>query len=142
MVFLSRTMTNIADIIYTKNWSPDVKEVWAFPLINQDMSDTNIKGSSDDGKALNFAQFRTLLVQLRSEISDRQLLSQSAVVAPADAEGRAGQVAHTSYWTGVQTGKSVTGTIVSVLKVDWAPGSGKEQGTRTVKTESFVISVA
>src|ERR1700761_2253396 len=106
-------------------------------------SDTNIEGiaSSDNGKPLNFKEFRTFLFKTRAEITNRQLHSQSFVIARADKEGKAGQVAHTSHWTGEKEGESLKGTIVSVLKVDCVPGKHRAEWTRTVKTESFVLSV-
>jgi hypothetical protein len=41
----------------------------------------------------------------------------------------------------MKDGNPVTGIIVSVLKVEWLPGSDKGPGKRVVKTESFVLSV-
>ena len=89
---------------------------------------------SDNGNPLNFAQFKKFLFQNRAALSNRFLVSQSAVVAPADPEGKAGQVAHTSHWTAVSDGAKIKGTIVSVLKI------GFVDGRRQVQTESFVLS--
>lgn len=67
-------------------------------------------------------------------------MSESFVIAPADAEGNTGQVAHTSHLTGEQGGEIVKVVIVSVLKVVWVLGNDKAQGRRQVVTESFVLS--
>ena len=80
--------------------------------------------------------FRDFVVTQRRAITNRQLLSQSFVVAPADPEGRTGAVAHTSLFSGVQHGKEVKGTIVSVLKVGW----DEKRERRTVETENFVFA--
>lgn len=88
---------------------------------------------SENGKPLNFRTFFDFIVSLRRDISNRQLVSQSFVVAPADEEGKTGQVAHTTHFSGVQDGKDVEGTIVSVLNI------GTDKGQRIIKTESFVF---
>ena len=85
---------------------------------------------------LNFRMFRDFVVTQRRAITNRQLISQSFVVAPADPEGRTGAVAHTSVFSGVQQGKEVKGTIVSVLKIGW----DEEHEKRTVETENFVFA--
>ena len=96
---------------------------------------TSAMMSSDNGKALDSSEFFDFLVATRKAISDRQLLTQSFVVSPADKGGLTGQVAHTSYFSGVQEGKAVAGTIVSILKI------GMYRGARIVQTESFVFAL-
>ena len=73
------------------------------------------------------------MISTRQAFSNRQLVSQSFVVAPADQEGETGLVAHTIHFSAISQGKEVTGTIVAVLKI------GLEKGARKVVTESFVF---
>jgi hypothetical protein len=56
-------------------------------------------------------------------------------VAPADAEGLTGQIAHTSRFSAIQQGKEVKGTIVAILKIRL------EGGERKIETESFVLAL-
>ena len=75
------------------------------------------------------------MIQKRKELSNRQLLSQSFVVSPADGEGETGEVAHTSRFSAISQGKEVKGTIVAILKI------GLEKGVRKVETENFVLAL-
>lgn len=84
---------------------------------------------------LTFGAFHTLLVKTRVEITNRQLISQSFVVAAADKEGKTGPVVHTSHFSGMPNGKEVTETVIAVLKIGW------EEQRRIVETESFVLAL-
>ena len=88
-----------------------------------------------NGQSFTFETFFTFVANFRKEITNRQLVSQSFVVQPEDAAGTTGVVAHTSHITGVEDGKPVTGTVVSVLKI----GFLAKQNRRVVLTENFVI---
>lgn len=55
----------------------------------------------------------------REAISNRQLVSQSFVVAPADPLGWTGSVAYTHSFSGIQAGKEIVGTIVSIFNVEF-----------------------
>jgi hypothetical protein len=90
---------------------------------------------SNNGTPLNFKEFEKFLTQSRQEFSNRQLISQSFVVAPADAEGETGQIAHNIRFSAIQQGKEVKGIIVAILKI------GLEKGVRKVETERFVLAL-
>jgi len=99
---------------YDKNWSRDVDEV-------------------DDGTPLTFTSFRTFLNTQRETVSNRQLVSQSFIVAPADALGWTGSVAYTHTFSGVKDDETIVGTVVSILKIEIRNGS------RVVVAENFVM---
>ena len=84
---------------------------------------------------LTFKTFFEFVSQTRKTLTNRQLVSQSFVVQPEDAAGTTGVVAHTSHISGVENGKPVTGTVVSVLKI----GFLAKQDRRVVLTENFVF---
>ena len=71
----------------------------------------------------------------RKAFHNRQLVSQSFVVAAADQDGETGSVAHTSHFSAISQGKEVRGTIVSVLKIEL------ERGQRKVVTENFILAL-
>ena len=90
---------------------------------------------SENGHLQDFNTFREFVVQTRKELSNRQLISQSFVVNPADPEGRSGTVAHIVNISAVRDGKEVTGTLVAVLNIKF------EGGRRLVEMESFVLEI-
>ena len=75
------------------------------------------------------------MTETREQFSNRQLISQQFVVAPADGEGETGSVATTHHFSAIQQGEEVTGTIVAILKI------GLEKGARKVETENFVLAL-
>jgi hypothetical protein len=86
-----------------------------------------------NGDPLNFEGFKTFLFTIREKFSNRILRSQSAIVSPSDSSGLIGQVAHTSHTSGIQDGKNIDVTIVSILNVKL------EKGERKIEMESFVL---
>lgn len=93
----------------------------------------SLKHSSDDGTPLTFTEFRSFLNKQREAISNRQLVSQSFVVAPADPLGWTGSVAYTHTFSGIEAGKEIVGTIVSIVKIE------VRDGRRVVVSENFVM---
>lgn len=89
--------------------------------------------SRENGNPLNFKEFQTFLFTTRRAISNRILLSQSALVSTSDLLGLTGQVAHTSHISGFQDGKNIHITVVAVVKVRL------EKGERKIEMESFVL---
>ena len=80
-----------------------------------------------------FSEFRSFLNREREAISNRQLVSQSFVVAPADTLGWTGSVAYTHTFSGIQDGKDIVGTIVSIVKIE------VRNGRRLIVSENFVM---
>jgi hypothetical protein len=103
-----------------------------------DVGLTDAESGSADGTKFNFATFKTFVEQLRRELSDRQLVSQSFLVSPApgDKEGLSGSVAHTVKASAVKQGKRIEINIVSVLNVVF----DEKLEERRIKAESFVLT--
>jgi hypothetical protein len=63
----------------------------------------------DDGTTLTLSEFRVFLNEQREIISNRQLVGQSFVVAPADPLGWTGSVTYTHTFSGVKDGRTLWG---------------------------------
>lgn len=77
---------------------------------------------------------KEFVANLRKAISDRRLVHESFVVAPANSGGQTGTVAHSFQFTGIQDGSNVKATVVAVVNVGL-----DDKGDRKVKMESFVF---
>jgi hypothetical protein len=86
----------------------------------------------------NFGTFKTFLKQERNVFTDRQLISQSFLVSPADDAGLAGSVAHTIKVSAVQQDKRVEVNIISIANILF----DEKTEQRKVKNESFVLVVS
>lgn len=91
--------------------------------------------NSDNGKPLNLKGFEDTVAQLRKGITNRQLVTQDVLFAPADKQGLAGTAAHTAQVSGIEDGNEVDIKVVSVVRIDFV------EGRRRVEVESFVVVV-
>ncbi|KAE9377320.1 hypothetical protein N431DRAFT_480390 [Stipitochalara longipes BDJ] len=112
---------DIAELAFKRNFSTHVKE-------------------TVDGRPLTYKATHDLIFQLRSTITNRQLISHSFVVAPTpgDTEGRTGSVAHIAQFSGVQDGKEIVGNDVAVFQIGW----NEKEMRRQVVMESSVLAVS
>ncbi|KAE9379842.1 hypothetical protein N431DRAFT_121199, partial [Stipitochalara longipes BDJ] len=141
---------DIAEISYKRNWSNHVKEKYCTSQSRashshfqsyQDqkqciLSSTNL--TSGDGQPFTFNSFHTYIFDnLRTTLTNRQLVSQSFVVEPTEGDGgTTGTVAHILQISAVQGGKEVVANGVGVLQIGW----NEENSRREVTMESFVLA--
>ena len=94
--------------------------------------------ASGDGQPFTFHSFHSYIFDnLRATLTNRQLVSQSFVVEPTEADGgRTGTVAHILQISAVQGGKEVVANGVGVLQIGW----DEENKRREVTMESFVLA--
>lgn len=83
---------------------------------------------------LTFAGMKEFTSNLRRDMSDRRLSSESFVVMVGGPEGRTGTVAHSFQFTGTQADEDVKASVVTVVNV-----SLNERQERQIKMESFVF---
>lgn len=95
----------------------------------------NIRKTSGNGEDFDRNSFKEFIADFRTNVIDRQLINQSFVVVPEDAEGKAGSVAHVLEMSGIQQGKHITIKIVAVLKILF----DSKSNSRLIKMESFVL---
>lgn len=93
--------------------------------------------SSGNGEDFDRASFKEFIADFRATVIDRQLINQSFVVVPEDAEGKAGSVAHILEMSGIQQGKNITIKIVAVLNIIF----DQKTNSRLIKMESFVLGI-
>jgi hypothetical protein len=93
----------------------------------------------DNGVKYTFKALHDLIFATRSRLTNRQLLSQTIVVAPTpgDGEGRTGTVSESHQFSALQDGKEVIVTIVGVLQIGWDEVKMRRQLTM----ESFLLVV-
>ncbi|KUJ15852.1 uncharacterized protein LY89DRAFT_734998 [Mollisia scopiformis] len=87
-----------------------------------------------NGTHLTFNGMKEFTSNLRSDISDRRLVSESFVVMVGDPEGLTGTVAHSFQFTGTQAAENMKSSVVAVVNV-----SLDEEQQRKIKMESFVF---
>ena len=94
--------------------------------------------TSGDGKPFTFNSFHNYIFNnLRTTLTNRQLVSQSFVIETTEADGgRTGMVAHILQLSAVQGGKEVVANGVGVLQIGW----NEENMRREVTMESFVLA--
>lgn len=92
-----------------------------------------------NGVKYTFKTLHDLIFATRSRLTNRQLLSQTIVVAPTpgDEEGRTGTVSESHQFSALQDGKEVIVTMVGVLQIGWDEVKMRRQLT----IESFLLVV-
>jgi hypothetical protein len=103
------------------------------------MRDDDSNLISGDGQPFTFNSFHDYIFNnLRTTLTNRQLVSQSFVVEPEEKDGgRTGTVAHILQLSAIQDGKEVIANGVGVLQIGW----DEEEMRRVVKMESFVLAI-
>lgn len=91
--------------------------------------------NSDNGKQLDLKGFKKAILDLRREITNRQMITQDLLFVPADKEGLTGTAAHTAHMTGSKDGKDVDVRLANVETVELI------KGRRQVVMESFVLLI-
>ncbi|KAF7354263.1 hypothetical protein MVEN_01114300 [Mycena venus] len=116
-----------------------VSEAALNKFLSPHVQETDVASSSH----LSRDGFRQVVKTLRAQITDRKFVDETFVVAtPADETNRTGAVAVTHVFTGLQDGKQVIATLVSVLRIKWVHEHGhRDGGRREVVTEAFITNV-
>ncbi|KAJ6545464.1 hypothetical protein B0H19DRAFT_1266897 [Mycena capillaripes] len=92
---------------------------------------------------LSRGDFQAFIQTLRTQLTDRKLLSATFVLAtPADTTNRTGAVAATHVLTAMQGGVDVTVTIVALLRIVWVAKPEHEQGgSRKIVTDAILMNI-
>ncbi|KAJ7926897.1 hypothetical protein B0H13DRAFT_2313148 [Mycena leptocephala] len=88
--------------------------------------------------------FGELVQGLRTQLSERQLIKETFVVAtPADPTNQTGALSATHILSAVQDGQQVVVTIASLLRIEWIQEEADDQGgRREVVTEALITNMA
>jgi hypothetical protein len=96
-----------------------------------------LTATSETSTPLDFHKFRSILARFRSEISSRQLISQTSDVKASEEERKIGEVTYTCRISGMKAGEAVEATIVVAVRIGW----DEDEERRVVDMQSFVCSL-
>ncbi|KAJ6492086.1 hypothetical protein C8R45DRAFT_928392 [Mycena sanguinolenta] len=127
-------------------YSPDVQAMLELPLLATIHRILTSPFPSDVATSSNLtrAAFGDLVQGLRTQLTQRQLISEIFVVAtPADPTNQTGALAATHVFSAAQDGQQVVVTIASLLRIEWVQDEVyDDRGHREIVTEALITNTA